>query len=306
MSEWKPFTLPMIDGVDDALAAADSAVGVLTDILDVLAGLIDTLLGLVSDVAGPVDNFLDIIQALVDQIILFLNSGIYFYIDKGPYFVAAQPDGLAGFLTRWEESFDDAGDKHRPQSGGGTGVGDSVSAMLFLVGGNSIIDLAPALAALGKLFSVPALELEEPALDYPASVEQSLSTPPDWASRKLGDVLPPFEKLGQVLQQVLGMLAVGDSYAKMLEDLAGVIAAKAAALGVLADEIQGVVDDIEALIATGGLYVLHVEAAGIPDLVQAVKDAGAAPPWNAEAYVTGVCLLGGTADFGDVVELLGG
>ena len=302
MSEWKPFTLTMIPGVDVALGAASTAVETLTGILDVLAGLIGALSGLVSDVAGPIDDLLDLIRALVNQIILLLNSGVYFYIDKGPYFVAAQPDGLAGFKTRWEASFEDLGDRYRPQFGDE----DPVSAMLFLVGGDNIIDLAPALAALGELFNVPALELEEPGIDYPATVEQGLSTPPDWASKKLSDVLPPFEKLGQVLQRVLGMLAVGDSYAKMLTDLAAVIEAKSIALALLADEIQDVVDSINALIAAEGLYVLHVEANGIPNLVQAVKDAGDHPPWSAEAYVTGVCLLGGTADFGPVVELLGG
>jgi hypothetical protein len=172
-----------------------------------------------------------------------------------------------------------------------------------------LLTMDAALPSLGKLFNVPALELEEteePILDYPASIEQGLSTPPDWASVKLGDVLPPFEKLGQMLQRVVGMLAVGESYGKMLEDLAQLISDKAAALGQLADEIQAVVDDINALIAAEGLYVLHVEAESISALVQAVRDAEEPPPWSAEAYVAGVCLLGGTSGFGPVVELLGG
>ena len=310
MAEWKPFTLPMIPGVPEAMDAASSAAGVLAGVLDVLSGLLATLSGLVSLLADPLNAALSalitIIQELVDLIVGLLESGVYFYLDKGPYFVAAQPDGLAGFLTRWEASFEDLGDAHRPQYDEET----PVSAMLFLVGGDDITALVPALTALGTLFSVPALKLGAlpsplPA-DYPGAVEQGLSTPPDWTSRKLGDVLPPFEKLGQVLQQVIGMLAVGSSYAKMLQDLAGVIAAKAAALGTLADEIQAVVDELNALIAAEGLYVLHVEATGIPDLIQAVRDAEDPPPWGDEAYVTGVCLLGGTADFGPVVELLGG
>ena len=313
MSEWKPFTLPMIPGVPEAMDAAGTAAGILAGVLDVLAGLLETLAGLVSMASDPLNAALSaliaLIQELVDVITGLLNSGIFFYLDKGPFFVAGQPDGLDGFITRWEASFDDLGDRHRPQFEGGIGIGDTISAMFFLVGGDNITALRPALGSLGKLFNVPALELEEteePILDYPASVEQGLSTPPDWASVTLGDVLPPFEKLGQMLQRVVGMLAVGESYGKMLEDLAQLISAKAAALGEIADEIQAVVDDINALIAAEGLYVLHVEAETIPALVQAVRDAEEPPPWSSEAYVSGVCLLGATSGFGPVVELLGG
>ena len=309
MSEWKPFTLPMIPGVPEAMDAAGTAAGILAGVLDVLAGLLETLAGLVGMASDPLNAALSaliaLIQELVDVITGLLNSGIYFYLDKGPYFVGGQPDGLEGFLTRWEASFDDLGDQHRPQFGDD----DPVSAMLFLVGGDDIGELRPSLSSLGKLFDVPALQLEEteePILDYPAAVEQDLSTPPDWASVKLADVLPPFEKLGQMLQRVVGMLAVGESYGKMLEDLAQLISDKAAALSEIADEIQAVVNDINALIAAEGLYVLHVEAESIPALVQAVRDAAEPPPWSAEAYVAGVCLLGGTSGFGPVVELLGG
>jgi len=181
--------------------------------------------------------------------------------------------------------------------------------MFFLVGGNNIGELRPALGALGKLFNVPALKLEEteePILDYPASVEQSLSTPPDWTAARLADVLPPFEKLGQMLQRVVGMLAVGESYGKMLEDLAQLISDKAAALAQVADEIQAFVDDLNALIAAEGLYVLHVEAGDIPGLMDSVRNGTDAPSWSPDAYVAGVCLLGGTTSFGPVVELLGG
>ena len=72
------------------------------------------------------------------------------------------------------------------------------------------------------------------------------------------------------------------------------------------NEIQAVVDDINALIAAEGIYVLHVEAESISALVQAVRDAEEPPPWGPEAYVSGVCLLGATSGFGPVVELLGG
>ena len=309
MSEWKPFTLPMIPGAPEAMDAAGTAAGALSGVLDVLAGLLETLAGLVSMASDPLSaaiaSLIQVIQKLVDLITGLLNSGIYFYLDKGPYLVGGDPDGLQGFLTRWEASFEDLGDKYRPQFA----AGEPVSAMLFLVGGDDITELRPALAALGRLFNVPALDLEETeetVIDYPASIEQGLSTPPDWASVKLADALPPFDKLGQTLQRVVGMLAVGESYASMLENLAQVISDKAAALDGIATEIQAVVSDIDSLITAEGLYVLLVEDDGAAGVIDAVRSAAQAPPWSAEAHVAGVCLLGGTADFGPVVELLGG
>jgi hypothetical protein len=180
--------------------------------------------------------------------------------------------------------------------------------MFFVVGGEDPSQVIGPLRFLRKLFGIPALEVEqeEHILDYPAAVEQSLSTPPDWRSVKLGRALPPFEKLGRTLQRVVDMLAVGESYGKVLQDLATVISDKAEALQSVGDEIQAMVDEIQALVEAQGLCVLHVEAEGIPALVQSIREAGEAPPWGDEAYVAGVCLLGGTADFGPVVELLGG
>ena len=180
--------------------------------------------------------------------------------------------------------------------------------MLFVVGGDDPSQVFGPLATLGKLFGIPSLEIEqqEHILDYPAAVEDGMSTPPDWRSVQLGRALPPFDRLGKTLQRVVDLLAVGESYGKALQDLAAVIAAKAQTLQALGDEIQAVVDDLEAIISAEGLYLLHVEAEGIPDLVASIRTAGDAPTWSPDAYVAGVCLLGGTASFGPVVELLGG
>jgi hypothetical protein len=312
MTEWKPFTLPMIPGVPQALDAAQQAAGILGTLLDVLSGLMEVLAQLAGMIADPLNDavglLIQLIQELVDLIVSLLNSGVYLYVDKGPFFVGGSPDGLAGFLDRFEASFDDVGDAARPQFGGGFGIGASVSALLFVVGGEDPSQVIGPLQSLGKLFGLPALEVEQEQhiLDYPSAVEQGMSTPPDWRSVRLGQALPPFDKLGRTLQRVIDMLAVGESYGKVLQNLAQVIADKAQALQDLGNEIQAMVDEIVALIEAQGLYVLHVEADSIPALVEALRNAADAPPWGDEAYVAGVCLLGGTAEFGPVVELLGG
>jgi hypothetical protein len=312
MSAWKPFTLPMIPGVPQALEAAQQAAGILGSLLDVLSGLMEVLAQLAGMIVDPLNDavgaLIQLIQELVDLIVAVLASGIYLYVDKGPLFVGGRPDGLDGFLDRFEASFDDPGDADRPQFGGGIGIGASVSALLFVVGGEDPSQVIGPLRSIGKLFGIPALEIEqeEHILDYPTAVEQGLSTPPDWRTVKLGRALPPFEKLGRTLQRVVDILAVGESYGKVLQDLAAAVSAKAAALQNVGDEIQGTLDEIQALIEAQGLYVLHIEADSTPALVEAVRSAADAPPWGDEAYVAGVCLLGGTAQFGPVVALLGG
>ena len=309
MSSWKEFNLPMVPGVPEAMDAAGQAAGTLSALLDVLAGLLDTLSGLVSMLSDPLSAALSallaVIQELADQITGLLNAGVYFYLDKGPYFVAGQPDGIAGFLSRWEESFADPGDSHRPQYD----EGQPVSAMLFVVGATEPSELVNPLRSLGTLFGVPALELDEKtegAEDLPAAIEQTLSTPPDWSSVKVGDVLPPIAGLTEMLERVVGMLAVPVSYSAMLESLAQVISDKAAALGAIADDIQAVVDQLEALVEAQGLYVLHVDGDGVANLIENVKNAGSPSDLGDEAWVAGVCLLGATGEFGPVVELLGG
>ena len=304
MSDWKPFTLQMIPGMPDALEVIGEAAGTLSGLLDGLSALIDTLSGIVSGDLDPINASLVGLQELADQLHALLNSGVYFYLDKGPYFVGGEPDGLTGFITRWEDSFDDLGDSDRPPP---VGEGASVSAMIFLVGGNDLPTLRPLLWALGNLFNVPALvvaDIEMPK-DYPEFIEDGISTPPDWKSMKLSSVLSPFEKLEQALQKAVGLLAVGASYAKMLNDLARLIASKATALSMLSDQTEELADDITLLIETEGVHFLQVEAPTIVDLVQAVKDAEDTPELDGNAFVTGVCLLGETADFGAAIELLG-
>ena len=308
MSSWQPFTLNMIPGVPQALDAVGQAATTLTGLLDALAGILDIVAQLAQFMADAVQvavaTLIALIREIINQLFNLLNTGISFYLDKGPFFTGGQPDGLVGFLSRWQVSFDDLGDRHRPQFAGNA----NISAMLFLVGANDLPGLQRLLALLGLLFGRPDLNWDEEftSFDLPARIEAGMSTPPDWQAVRLGEVIPPFQKLGDILLQALGMLQVTDGYAGMLEELATVIAEKATVLRAITEEIQALVDAITALIESAGLYVLPVEGSGIPNVVDAAKTAGNAPPWGADSYVAGVCLLAGTADFGPVVELLGG
>jgi len=209
MPSWRPFTLNMIPGVPQALDAVGQATSTLTGLLDTLAGLLETLAQLIQFLADAMQAAIAalcaMIQEIIDQIFNLLNTGIYFYLDKGPFFTGAQPDGLEGFLSRWRASFDDLGDHFRPQFAGNA----SLSAMLFLVGANDLPSLQRLLALLGLLFGRPDLNWEEEftTFDVPTLIESGMSTPPDWVSVRLGEVIPPFQRLGEILMQAMGMLS---------------------------------------------------------------------------------------------------
>ncbi len=309
MSTWRALTLPMIPGVPEAMEATSQAAGAMGAVLDALAGLINMLSDLVSAFSDPLQaalaSLIAAIQALIDEIQALLAAGVCFYLDKGPCFTGGPPDGLGGFLSRWAASFEDAGDSARPQFSAGT----PVSALLVVVGAETLAQFRDVLRPLASLFGIPSLVLpenDEPAPDLAAAQEQSLSTPPDWSSVQLGEVLPPMTALTDALRFAIGAIQVPESYAQMLQGLASIIADKAAALNELSATIQQAADDLNAIIQSEGLYILYVEGNSIPDLIEAAAGAGDAPPWSVETWVAGVCFLGATAEFGPVVELLGG
>ena len=309
MSSWKQLGLPTVPGIPTVLDATEQAAGTLSSLLDGLSDVMATLSEIASLLTDPVNAamtpLLATIQGLADEIDQVLNAGIHFYLDKGPYFVGAAPDGLVGFLSRWEASFEDPGDSHRPQYA----EGQSVSAMLIIVAAANASDLVAPLDLLGSAFGVPTMRLDEQTAgteDLPEAVENAMSTPPDWQSKSAGEVLPPIAGLTEVLERAAGTLAVPASYAEMLEGLAEVLSDKAVALATLADEIQAVADMLDALADAEGLHVLSADGNGVADLVETVKNSDNPPALGDHAWVSGVCLLAPTEVFAPVAALLGG
>jgi len=291
------------------MEATSQAAGAMGAALEALASLVDALSELVSAFVDPLQaalaSLIAAIQGLIDDIQALLNAGVCFYLDKGPYFTGGQQDGLDGFLSRWAASFEDVGDSARPQFSADT----PVSAVLVVVGAETLEQFRDVLRPLASLFGIPSLvlpETQEPAPDHAAAQEQSLSTPPDWSSVQLGEVLPPIGALTDALQFAIGAIQVPENYAQMLQGLASIIADKAAALNELSATIQQAAYDLNAIIQSEGLYILYIEGTSIPALIEAATASGNTPPWPLETWVAGVCLLGATADFGPALELLGG
>ena len=305
---WRPYTLSAFPGVDTVMDGANTVGSTLSTLLDTLSGILNVL----SEIAGFMSDEMYLatvavnkaIQELIDQISNLLNTGLYFYVDKGPFFTGTDPDGLHGFIRRWKASFEDEGDSGRPQFVSGI----RVSALLFVVGSNGLPDFQPLLDLLAKLFGLPSLQWSGTTYgtDIAERIEASMGTPPDWEALRLGEVLPPFARLAEKLQKVAALIKVSDDMANMIKGLADIIESKAKLLSDLAKEVEAVQEDINALVNSDGLYVLHLEGDSISDIIQQAENATDAPPWDLEAWVAGTCLLGATGDFSPVIELLGG
>lgn len=309
MSTWRVLAVPAIPGVSTVIGTVGSVADTLAGLMGTLADAIDALAAVVSLFVDPLQaiiaGLISALQDLVDWLRALLAGGVFFYLDKGPYFSGGKPDGLTGFLDRWAASFDDLGDLARPVFSEAT----PVSAMIILTGAQSLPDFSALLRPLALLFGIPSLqwpEDEEPPENLPAAVEAKLSTPPDWASKTLGEILPPMETLVQALEEAIGAFQIPETYANMLSQLAAIIRSKAIALSALATMLQDAADAIIAISESTGMYALTVSANGIQQLKDAVTLATGQPEWVIETWVAGVCLLGATADFGPVVELLGG
>jgi len=310
MSRWTPLTLQTIPGVDDALAATGQAADFLGGALAMLSQLISTLSEMVrflSDALhAAIAGLIELIRTLARTIEQLLSSSISVYVDGGPLFTGAPPDGVAGWLERWGRSFGDSGDRFRPQFP----PGERVSAVLILVGAGNPPDFLGLLQQIGRLFGVPAWDLARhggfPGDDLSGTVERSLPTPPDWATAPLGEVLVPFAGLSESLYRLAGVIAVAEPIADLLSGLAETIGEKGRALQGMARELQQIVMDLETLTQVSGLHVLRVEAVGVDHLIDQALTALPLPPLPDDAFVAGVCLLGGTANFGAVGELLGG
>ena len=308
VSRWKPYTLPDVPGVDTAITTATEAIGVVGDLLDALQNALEAIGVLALAMTDPMDAAMkaaiDGMQDIVDGLVAALETGVYSYVDKGPVFNGLPPDGLPGFLDRFEESLGDTGDHDRPVFAGSS----AVSLLLFVVGSEDLEAFIPRLNTLGTLFAVPTLRtaVEENLLNFPEWNEGQVSFPPDWSQVPLVRRCPPLVGLARALQKTVGLLSVGKSYTTMLDDLAYAILGKALALQNTLDEIDKVVVELEALIEAEGLDILSVQAEGMDQAMEFIRSAENVPIWTDEAYVAGICLLGGTADFAPIWTLLGG
>ena len=306
---WGSFTIAEIPGLD-GLA---TGIGITTDTLSGILSTAKTGLQIASPfaamlqdpVGAAVNSAVLAIETTIHLIIDSLNTGVFYYADGGPFMTGGKPDGLSGWLSRWEGSFKDPGDREKPVFSDHA----DVSSVILLVGANDLPTFEGLLRSLSTLTSFPYTPFpESPAgLSYPDQIESSLPSPSDWKGTKLGDVILPYGELHSALSTLVGALSIGDDIGALINQLARTIELKMAGLISLVEKLEGIVQTIRNIALAMGIYGLGLRStSGIPGLIAAARSAGNTPPWNHEAFVAGVCLLAGTANFAPVAELLGG
>jgi hypothetical protein len=306
---WGSFTIAEIPGLD-GLA---TGLGIATDTLSGILSIAKTGLQIASPfaamlqdpVGAAVNAAVQAIETTIHLIIDSLNTGLFYYADGGPFMTGGKPDGLDGWLSRWKGSFKDPGDREKPVFSEEA----DVSAVILVVGANDLPQFEGLLKSLTALTSFPYTPFpESPAgLSYPDQIESSLPSPPDWKGTKLGDVIPVYGELHGALSTLVGALSIGDDIGALINALARTIEMKMEGLVALVEKLEGIVNTIRNIALATGIYGLALKSStGIPGLITAARTASNTPPWNHESYVAGVCLLGGTANFAPVAELLGG
>ena len=312
-SEWKSINLSNI--APDEISQATNAVGSTMDIISQsasgLSSALNVLSSLIIDVNDPlkavIDNAVQRIELLMDAAFNVLKTGIYFYYDGGAVLSGGRPDGFSGFLSRLDSSLRDPGDNNKPEFQSLS----QVESIILLAGAQDIANLHPFLKIYGELFGIQKFKYASNRLltaskNLPDEIIESMSSPPDWYSTKVQDILPPALEIEEKIKQALGMIKTAPALSDFLSGLVYALQDKAEILQETANELKSFSDRLTALVSTPGLYGLHIQSNNeIQDFIREIQNADNPPSWNHDSYVIGVVLLGGTSDFSAIPSLFG-
>lgn len=308
---WQQFSLDSLfpTEVSEAVSLLGDVSGQVAVAAETAATAVEALAAILVDVADPLDSVVgELVETLRNAVGDTLSTGVYFYWDvEGWPFGPSQ--GLIGWIARWERSFDDPGDENRPVFSNDAEVG----AVLLIGGADSLGDLMELLKALGELLGIQSFidawkrfEAGLTSNDALEDLTRGVPLAPDWYSVELGEVVPPLNQVARIVNEAIDALARAGGAADLLRDLAAALREKVEALLALSARLQTLIDQLAAILEIGGLYALPIEsAAGVEGIKAAVATAGNKPPFRADAYIAGVCLLAGRAEFERVTELLG-
>jgi len=295
MSEWKRATLADNEAINGVAGAVSNAGNTVKAALAVYQAIMGKLTAIV-EVLPPTDDMSAPIQQLINSLSDLFNTGIYFYSDAGSLVSGAEPDGVQGFLNRWEKSFDDIGDKYRPQFSDDA----DIAASIVLVGANNLPSLTPLLSSLIAFFEMERLkefEGKDMSLNWFDQVESAMSTPPDWASVKLKQVIPIYSELVQLLEETSSVMASASGMADQFQHVMQAVDNKIKKLGKVAEDAGQLAEQLAA-ISGSGFYVLDLEStSGVKGLIASAKDADISPlELQSDSFVVGLCMLSGTID----------
>lgn len=139
-----------------------------------------------------------------------------------------------------------------------------------------------------------------------AAANNRMPTAPDWSSLTLAEIVPSLGDVDALVKKICGLLGVADGFVALLQELAGALDERAQKLRQVAQTITDLIEQITAILALTGVYVLTVESTtGFAGLYEAIRAADDSFPLPADSFVFGACLLAGGADFGPLADFLG-
>jgi hypothetical protein len=342
---WRSLTLGDIPGVQEFIAIVSPPVQAISTVLSVINGILDAISALLVDITDPFRALImAAYQILKDIISDFLGSGAYVYTDApglvtnqaalvnlgmpeqplppwlagGTRRVPAAPaDGFGAWAARFQQSFDDPGDDHRPTFSDGA----PVTAVFIVATAPQLPDLA-RFASLYKML-LDTSKFEKAVEDFRTtplwpddpdrSRLQSRSVAPDWRSWRLRDIGPPdypLRELEKVPEILKNLLLNGDSIVALIKALIAAVQDKIKILQEMVKLVQQVIDLLKALSATG-LHVLPVATnEGVGGLVEAFLSAQDRPGTDPETgeltganAIIGACVLAGGSEIDPVAAL---
>jgi hypothetical protein len=346
--QWRSLTLGTIPGLNEFVGVVSPPISAISTVLSVVSGILDAISALLIDITDPFRALiLAAYKILKDIISDLLGSGAYLYMD-GPGLVSNQAalrnlgvakkkseipswlaggtaripvapmDGFGAWASRFQQSFDDPGDKARPRFSDGA----PLTAVFLVAAAPQLPDLARFGPLFEKLldsskFSKPLDRFGTSFPSWPDDPDRarlrSRSVAPDWRSWSLRDIGPPnyplreLEKIPELLKAVL---INGDSIVKLLKNLINAVKDKIKVLEAIVELVQQVIELLKAL-SSSGLHVLAVATnEGVEGLVEAFLTAKNRPgtdPATGELQGTnailGACLLAGGSEIDPVAAL---
>ncbi len=346
---WRPLLVGLPPGIAEMVSILRPPVNAITALLQLLSTLLEILRKLLIGIMDPFEALiLAAIDALESIINDLLNAGCYLYYDapgltspqvalselgldfdpaetfKAGELLQARPprpvDNFERWAGRFAASFDDPGDRNRPNAplpldpedvdddaaataGGSTpqyestvqpfGDGSAIEAVFIVAAAPSLAELAQLAWLLGNLLNIDAFtraldRFTEDSTDQAWSRVSQRSVSPDWHSKKLHELLPPLRELAKIPALLRGLLSKVSSVVDLLVDLIDAVQEKVQLLLEIAETIQSIIDLLEAL-QSAGLYVLPVSTnEGVEGLKRAFVEATNRPPGG---FVAGACLL---------------
>lgn len=342
---WRRMTLGSIPGVEQFVGAVEPPVQAIGTVLSVVSGILDVVSALLIDITDPFRALImaayEILKDIVDDL---LGSGAYVYTDapglvtnqavltrlgvpstdlptwlaggtaKKP---AAPADGFGAWAARFQQSFDDPGDDHRPQFSDGAPL-----TAVFIV---AAMPQLPDLARFGSLFAtlLDTKAFEKAVQDFLRTFPDwpddpdmarlnARSVAPDWRSWRLRDIGPdayPLRELEKVPELLKALLVNGDSIVALLRALIAAVQDKIRVLQEMVDLVKEVIALLKALSASG-LHVLPVATnEGVEGLVAAFTGATNRPGTNPDGTpagtnaIIGACVLAGGSEIDPVAAL---